>query len=197
METARMAHVSRNTKETQIEVELGLEGEGNYTVNTGIPFFNHLLELFAKHGRFDLNIHAEGDIEVDFHHLVEDTGITLGDAFKKTLGRKGGIKRFSSAFMPMDDALVRVCVDISGRPYLHYNVELEDPVIVHFNANLVQEFLRGFVQSSGVTLHVDLLRGNNAHHIVEAVFKALALALFDASEIIYPEDDIPSTKGVL
>ena len=197
METARKAHVNRNTKETQIEVELALEGEGNYTVNTGIPFFNHLLELFAKHGRFDLNIHAEGDIEVDFHHLVEDTGITLGDAFKKTLGRKGGIKRFSWAFMPMDDTLVRVCVDISGRPYLHYNVELEDPVIVHFNANLVREFLRGFVHSSGVTLHVDLIRGNNAHHIVEAVFKALALALFDASEIIYPEDDIPSTKGVL
>ena len=197
MDTARTAHVSRNTKETQIEIELNLDGEGAYTVNTGIPFFNHLLELFSKHGRFDLNIRAEGDIEVDFHHLVEDTGITLGDAFKKALGRKGGIKRFSWSFIPMDDTLVRVALDLSGRPYLHYNVSLNDPVIVHFNANLAEDFLRGFINSAGATLHIDLIRGNNAHHIVEAVFKSFALALYDASEVIYPEEDIPSTKGVL
>ena len=197
MDTARTAHVSRNTKETQIEIELNLDGEGAYTVNTGIPFFNHLIELFSKHGRFDLNIRAEGDIEVDFHHLVEDTGITLGDAFKKALGRKGGIKRFSWSFIPMDDTLVRVALDLSGRPYLHYNVSLNDPVIVHFNANLAEDFLRGFINSAGATLHIDLIRGNNAHHIVEAVFKSFALALYDASEVIYPEEDIPSTKGVL
>lgn len=197
MDTARTAHVNRQTKETQIEVELNLDGDGSYTVNTGIPFFNHLLEIFSKHGRFDLKIHAEGDIEVDFHHIVEDTGITLGDAFQKSLGLKGGIKRFSWAYMTMDDALVRVCIDISGRPYLLYNVELIDPVIVHFNANLVKEFLRAFVHSAEITLHVDLIRGENAHHIVEAIYKALALVLFDASELIYPEDEIPSTKGIL
>src|SRR5512139_3368449 len=132
MEKSRSAHVSRTTTETQIDVTLSIDGEGSYTINTGVPFFNHLLELFAKHGRFDLTIHVEGDIEVDFHHLVEDTGIVLGEAFKKALGDKGGIGRFASRYIPMDEALVRVCVDLSGRPYLHYGVELVEPAIVHF-----------------------------------------------------------------
>jgi imidazoleglycerol-phosphate dehydratase len=197
MEKNRSAHVARTTTETQVDVSLGLDGAGSYTVNTGVPFFNHMLELFAKHGRFDLNIHAEGDIEVDFHHLVEDTGIVLGEAFKKALGDKGGISRFSSRCIPMDEALVRVCVDLSGRPFLHYGVELEEPLIVHFNAQLIEEFFRAFVNAAGITLHIDRLRGKNAHHVVEAVFKACGRALFDASERMFAESEIPSTKGTL
>jgi imidazoleglycerol-phosphate dehydratase len=197
MGTPRTAKVTRETKETQIEVQLNLDGQGVYTINTGIPFFNHLLELFAKHGRFDLTIHAEGDIEVDFHHLVEDTGITMGMAFKKALGAKGGIKRYSSTYTPMDEALLRTSIDLSGRPYLHYGVEIHDPVVVHFNTNLIEEFVRAFVHSAEITLHVDLIRGRNAHHIVEALCKGFARTLYEASEVLYPEDDVPSTKGVL
>jgi len=197
MGNGRTAQISRQTKETQIEVSLNVDGEGSYTVNTGIPFFNHLLELFAKHGRFDINLHAEGDIEVDFHHLVEDTGIALGEAFRSALGTKGGIRRFSWAAIPMDEALAQVCLDISGRSYLYYRVELADPYIVHFNANLIEEFFRAFANGAGMTLHVESIRGKNAHHVVEAVFKAFGRALFDASEVVFPENDIPSTKGVL
>jgi len=197
MEKNRSAHVNRTTTETQIDITLSLDGEGSYTINTGVPFFNHLLELFAKHARFDLTIHAEGDIEVDFHHLVEDTGIVLGEAFKKCLGEKGGISRFSSRCIPMDEALVRVCADLSGRPYLHYGVELDEPAIVHFNAQLIEEFFRAFVNSSGITLHIDCIRGKNAHHVLEAAFKGFARALYDASEILFPESEIPSTKGTL
>ncbi|KPJ86914.1 MAG: imidazoleglycerol-phosphate dehydratase [Spirochaetes bacterium DG_61] len=197
METERRSHIKRSTKETQVEVDVNLDGTGSSTINTGIPFFNHLLEIFSKHSRFDLNLHAEGDIEVDFHHLVEDTGITMGEALGAALGTKGGIKRFSSSCVPFDETLVRVCVDLSGRPYLHYQVPIDRPVIVHFDAGLIEDFLRAFVHSAGITLHVDLIRGTNPHHIVEAVFKALARCLFDASEVIYSQDDIPSTKGVL
>ena len=197
MEKSRSAHVSRTTTETQIDIALSLDGEGSYTINTGVPFFNHLLELFAKHGRFDLTIHAEGDIEVDFHHLVEDTGIVLGEAFKKALGEKRGISRFASRCIPMDESLVQVCVDLSGRPYLHYGVELSDPVIVHFNAQLIEEFFRAFVNSSGITLHIDCIRGKNAHHVVEAAFKGFGRALYDASEVLFSASDIPSTKGTL
>jgi imidazoleglycerol-phosphate dehydratase len=197
METERRSHIKRSTKETQIEVDVNLDGTGSSTVNTGIPFFNHLLENFSKHSRFDLNLHAEGDIEVDFHHLVEDTGIAIGEALGAALGTKGGIKRFSSACVPLDETLVRVCVDLSGRPYLHYQVPIDQPMIVHFDAGLIEDFLRALAYSAGITLHVDLIRGTNPHHIVEAVFKALARAFFDASEIIYSQDDIPSTKGVL
>ena len=197
MEQMRSAHVERQTKETQIDLTLNLDGEGSYTINTGIPFFNHLLELFAKHGRFDLTIHAEGDIEVDFHHLVEDTGIVLGDAFRKALGVKGGIRRFSSLCLPMDETLVRVCIDLSGRPYLHYGIDIDQPMVVHFDARLIEEFFRAFVIHAGINIHVDLIRGKNAHHVVEAAFKALGRALYDASEVVFPPGDIPSTKGTL
>jgi imidazoleglycerol-phosphate dehydratase len=197
MDTERTAHIGRETRETKIEVDMNLDGTGSYTINTGIPFFNHLLEIFSKHSRFDLNIHAEGDIEVDFHHLVEDTGIAVGEALKTALGEKGGIKRFAWSYVPLDETLVRVCIDLSGRPYIHYEVKITEPIIVHFNANLIEDFFRAFAHSAGVTIHVDLIRGSNAHHIVEAVYKAFARALYDASEIIYPQDDIPSTKGVL
>jgi len=197
MDTERTAHILRETRETKIEVDMNLDGTGSYTINTGIPFFNHLLEIFSKHSRFDLNIHAEGDIEVDFHHLVEDTGIAVGEALKTALGEKGGIKRFAWSYVPLDETLVRVCIDLSGRPYIHYEVKITEPIIVHFNAHLIEDFFRAFAHSAGVTIHVDLIRGSNAHHIVEAVYKAFARALYDASEIIYPQDDIPSTKGVL
>lgn len=197
MDTERTAHIGRETRETKIEVDMNLDGTGSYTINTGIPFFNHLLEIFSKHSRFDLNIHAEGDIEVDFHHLIEDTGIVVGEALKTALGEKGGIKRFAWSYVPLDETLVRVCIDLSGRPYIHYEVEITEPIIVHFNAHLIEDFFRAFAHSAGVTIHVDLIRGSNAHHIVEAVYKAFAKALYDASEIVYPQDDIPSTKGVL
>jgi len=193
----RAASVERKTGETEIGLSLNLDGAGTYNINTGIPFFNHLLELFSKHARFDLEIRADGDIEVDFHHLVEDTGITLGNAFRKAIGDKGGIKRFAWALIPMDDALLRVCVDLSGRSFLFYQVPLKDPLVIHFNANLVEDFFRAFAFNAGITLHVDKLRGENAHHVVEAAFKALGVALHEASEVIFPEEDIPSTKGVL
>lgn len=197
MENTRTAKVNRKTKETEVKVTFNLDGTGDSRIDTDIPFFNHLLESFTKHGRFNLEIRAKGDVDVDYHHLVEDTGITLGDAFKKAVGKKGGIKRFSSCYVPMDAALVRVCLDISGRPYLKYNVKLADPVILHFNTHLVEDFFRAFVYSAEITLHIDRISGRNAHHIVEASFKAFSQALSDAARVIYPENEITSTKGVL
>jgi len=193
----RVATIERRTFETDIRIFMDIDGSGNYNINTGIPFFNHLLELFSKQARFDIEIRAEGDIEVDFHHLVEDVGIVLGEALKKALGNKGGIRRYSSIYIPMDETLVRVCVDISGRGYLYYNVEMKNPMIVHFNAELVEDFIRGFAISAGITIHVDLIRGKNAHHIAEAIFKAFGVALREATEVIFPDKDVPSTKGVL
>ena len=197
MDKRRAAQVQRKTRETEIEVALDLDGTGVYNVNTGIPFFNHLLELFSKHGRMDLEIHAEGDIEVDFHHLVEDTGIVMGEAFRKAIGDKRGIKRYATVYVPMDEALVRVCIDISNRPFLSYEVPLEEPLIIHFNAQLIEEFFRAFAFNGGLTMHVDGLRGKNAHHVVEAVFKAFGVCLGEAARITHPGDDVPSTKGVI
>lgn len=197
MKGERIARVERKTRETEIELTFSLDGTGSYTINTGIPFFNHLLEQFAKHGRFNLELHGEGDIEVDFHHLVEDTGITLGDAFRTAIGDKGGIRRYSTSHVPMDESLVRICVDISGRPYLSYNVIIQNPQIVHFNAGLIEEFFRAFAHTAGITIHVDCLRGSNAHHILEAAFKGFGIALSEASEVLYPDEEVPSTKGVL
>ena len=193
----RSANIVRKTKETDIDVAFDLDGKGVCSIKTDIPFFNHLLESFSRHGRFDLEIRAAGDTDVDFHHLVEDTGITIGDAFNKAVGNKGGIRRFSSCYIPMDEALVRTCLDISGRPFLRYNVELANRLILNFDAELAEEFFRAFAHSAGITLHVDKIAGNNAHHIVEAVFKSFAIALREASRIIYSESDIPSTKGSL
>ena len=197
MDKRRAAQVQRKTRETEIEVAFDLDGTGVYNVNTGIPFFNHLLELFSKHGRMDLEIHAEGDIEVDFHHLVEDTGIVMGEAFRKAIGDKRGIKRYATVYVPMDEALVRVCIDISNRPFLSYEVPLEEPLIIHFNAQLIEEFFRAFAFNGGLTMHVDGLRGKNAHHVVEAVFKAFGVCLGEAARITRPGDDVPSTKGVI
>jgi imidazoleglycerol-phosphate dehydratase len=197
MNEQRFSEVKRKTAETDIALKLGLDGSGTYRIDTGVPFFDHLLELFTKHGKFDLEIKAKGDVEVDYHHLVEDTGITLGDAFKKAIGNKGGIRRFASCCIPMDEALVRVCIDISGRPYLSYDVGISDPIILHFNAGIVEEFLRAFVHRAEINLHMDSIRGKNAHHIVEACFKALGVALHDATRITGDRDEVPSTKGVL
>jgi imidazoleglycerol-phosphate dehydratase len=197
MENIRIGNVSRTTRETEIEINLNLDGTGQYTVSTGIPFFNHMLELFARHGRFNLELRADGDIEVDFHHLVEDTGITLGQAFAGAIGQKLGIARFASVLLPMDEALVRVAVDISGRPFLDYQIEMPDPVIVHFNAQLIEEFFRAFALQAGVTLHIDSLKGRNAHHILEGIFKAAGVALRDAVRVVEPGGEPPSTKGVL
>ena len=197
METMRTAKIHRKTKETDIQVTFSLDGTGNYRITTDIPFFNHLLESLAKHGRFNLEVRAKGDIEVDYHHLVEDTGIALGDAFIKAIGEKEGIRRFSSCYIPMDDALVRVCLDICGRPYLRYSVKMSNPVILHFDARLIEDFFRAFVNRAGITLHIDRIRGRNAHHVVEAVFKSFSQALGDASRVIYPEREVPSIKGAL
>jgi imidazoleglycerol-phosphate dehydratase len=182
MKENRTSKIQRETSETDISLQFTLDGTGKYHVNTGVPFFDHLLELFAKHGKFD---------------LVEDTGITLGDAFSEAIGKKGGIRRFASCYVPMDEALARVCIDISGRAYLSYNVEIPEPYILHFNAGLIEEFLRAFVHRAEINLHVDSIRGKNAHHIVEAVFKAFGVALHDATKVTGHREDIPSTKGVL
>ncbi len=197
MAKKRQGTISRKTKETEIEVEFGLEGTGNYDVVTDVPLFTHLLELFTKHGNFDLVMRASGDVEVDFHHLVEDVGIVLGQAFKQGIGDKRGIRRYGTAHVPMDESLSRVCIDISGRPYLLYEVVIDEPLIVHFNAQLAEEFFRAFAHSAEITLHIDLLRGNNAHHAIEAIFKAFGVALRMASELSNPGGDIPSTKGTL
>ncbi|UCB46325.1 MAG: imidazoleglycerol-phosphate dehydratase HisB [Spirochaetota bacterium] len=197
MKDTRKSEIHRKTKETDIHITFNLDGSAHYKVSTGIAFFDHLLELFAKHGGFNLDVGAKGDVDVDFHHLVEDTGIALGDAFKKAIGKKAGITRFASSHIPMDDALVRVCIDISGRAFLSYNVEIKDPIIVHFNARLVEEFFRAFVHNAEINLHIDSIRGKNAHHIVEACFKAFGVALHKASRISGSSSEIPSTKGVL
>ncbi|MBN2323397.1 MAG: imidazoleglycerol-phosphate dehydratase HisB [Spirochaetes bacterium] len=195
MKSGRTAEVRRKTSETDITLKFDIDGTGVYAIDTGVPFFDHLLELFSKHGKFDMEIKAKGDIEVDYHHLVEDTGITLGDAFEKAIGDKGGIRRFASCLVPMDEALVRVSIDISGRPFLYYEVPVIDPHILHFNAGLVEEFMRAFAHGAGITLHIDSIRGKNTHHLVEACFKAFGLALFDATRIT--GKGVPSTKGVL
>jgi imidazoleglycerol-phosphate dehydratase len=193
----RQGSITRKTKETVIEATLGLDGTDNYDINTDIPLFTHMLELFSRHGSFDLLIRAGGDVEVDYHHLVEDAGIVLGRAFKQAIGDKRGIRRYGTAHVPMDEALCRVSIDISGRPYIHYEVMIDEPLIVHFNAQLAEEFFRAFAHSAEITLHIDLLRGSNAHHAIEAVFKAFGVALNMASALSNPGGDIPSTKGTL
>jgi imidazoleglycerol-phosphate dehydratase len=177
-ETApRAASLHRTTKETDIELRLALEGSGAATIRTGVGFLDHMLTLFAVHGLFDLAIAAHGDVEVDDHHTVEDVGICLGQAFAQALGDKGGICRYGQAYVPMDETLARVCVDCSNRPFLHYQVEVRESKIGSFDVPLAKEFLRALALHAGLTLHVDLIHGENGHHIVEAVFKALGRAL--------------------
>jgi len=194
----RKALIERKTKETDIKLTLNLDGKGQYSINTSIPFFDHMLSLMCKHGIFDMNLKAKGDIEIDFHHTVEDIGIVLGKALKQTLGDMKGISRFGQAMVPMDEALASVSIDISGRPYLVYRVFFpKKSKIKNFDPDLIEDFLQAFVSNSGITLHVESPYGRNTHHIIEAVFKALGRALRNAVYIDPRIKGIPTTKGQL
>ena len=193
----RKSSLQRKTRETDIQLVLDLDGTGQATIRTGVGFMDHMLTLFAVHGFFDLEIAARGDIDVDDHHTVEDLGICLGMAFQQALGDKGGICRYGHAYVPMDETLARVCADFSNRPFLHYQVVMTEAKIGTFDTSLAKEFLRAFVQHSGLTLHVDLLHGENGHHILEAVFKALGRALAIAAGSNPKVCGQLSSKGVL
>ena len=190
--------VNRKTRETDIKVQLNLDGSGVCQIDTGIGFLNHMLELFASHGKFDLNILCVGDLQVDFHHTVEDIAISLGMAFKEALGDKRGIRRYGQRLLPMDEALVMCAVDIGGRAYLDYDVTSPSEKIGEFDAELVREFMSAFVREAGISLHIVMLKGKNSHHIIEAVFKAFARAISEGAAIDERfADEIPSTKGLL
>ena len=194
----RSATVKRDTLETQISVSLNLDGTGKSRFDTGIPFLEHMLEQIARHGAFDLEISASGDLHIDDHHTVEDIGITLGQAFKQALGNKKGIMRYGHAYVPLDEALSRVVIDFSGRPGIEYRVEFLRPRIGQFDVDLIHEFFQGFVNHAPATLHIDCLAGRNAHHIAETMFKAFGRALRFA---VGPDErmpgEVPSTKGSL
>jgi len=194
----RTAEVSRNTKETQIRVKLNLDGRGVSKFSTGLPFLEHMLDQVARHGMLDLDIEAKGDLHIDAHHTVEDIGITLGQAFLKAIGDKAGVRRYGHAYVPLDEALSRVVIDFSGRPGLEYRVEYTRALIGEFDVDLMHQFFQGFVNHAQVTLHVDNLRGDNAHHQCETIFKAFARALRMAAEADpRGAGAIPSTKGSL
>lgn len=196
--TDRIAQVERNTLETQIQIRINLDGTGEANLNTGVPFFDHMLDQVARHGLIDLDIEAQGDLEIDDHHTVEDVGITLGQAFKQALGDKKGLVRYGHSYVPLDEALSRVVVDFSGRPGLEYHVTYPRARIGNFDVDLLEEFFRGFINHAGVTLHVDNLRGRNAHHVAETIFKALGRALrMAATRDERMQDQMPSTKGAL
>ena len=194
----RTATVKRDTLETRIEVTLNLDGSGKSEFNTGIPFLEHMLDQVARHGMLDLQIQAKGDLHIDAHHTVEDVGITLGQAFVEAVGDKTGLRRYGHAYVPLDEALSRVVIDFSGRPGLEYGVEFPRARIGDFDVDLFAEFFQGFVNHAKVTLHIDVIRGDNAHHIAETVFKAFGRALRMALEIDPRMEGImPSTKGSL
>ncbi len=194
----RTAQVSRDTLETQITVTINLDGTGKATLNTGVPFFDHMLEQIARHGLIDLDIQAKGDLHIDAHHTVEDVGITFGQAFAKTVGDKKGIRRYGHAYVPLDEAMSRVVIDLSGRPGLEYHVDYTRARIGDFDVDLFLEFFRGFINHAGVTLHIDNLRGINAHHQAETIFKAFGRALRMAVEVDERmAGQMPSTKGSL
>lgn len=195
---SRRAHIVRTTKETDIDLTLDLDGTGSTDIDTGVPFFDHMLDAFGRHGLFDLTVHARGDIAVDAHHTVEDTGIVLGRAFAQALGDKRGIVRFGSSFVPMDEALVLAACDISGRGQLHYRVDLPIEIIGTFDTTLAKEFFIALASNADTTLHVRSLAGENAHHIIEAVFKSAGRALCQACAVNPRIAGIlPSTKGAL
>ena len=193
----RVATVARKTKETDIRLELHLDGDGRSAVTTGIPFLDHMLELFAKHGLFDVTIQARGDLEVDYHHTVEDVGLVLGQALRDALGDKAGIRRFGEATVPLDEALVQTVVDLSGRPFLAYDVRIKQAKIGSFDVELIHDFLLALVNQAGMNLHVRMLSGRNPHHIVEATFKGLARALDVATQRDPRVRGVLSTKGTL
>lgn len=185
--------IKRKTKETNITGQINLDGKGNYNIKTPIPFFTHMLEQLAKHSGIDLKLNVSGDIDVDFHHTIEDTGISLGQAILEALQDKKGINRFGLAYGIIDEALCRVVLDISGRTYIDYNVDFGKKKTGDFDAELVEEFLNGFVRGGKITLHIDKIKGKNTHHIIESIFKGLALALRQA--ILREGKNLPSTKG--
>lgn len=193
----RSAEVQRNTLETQIRVRLGLDGSGKSSLSTGVGFFDHMLDQIARHGMIDLEIDARGDLHIDAHHTVEDVGITLGQALAKAIGDKKGVRRYGHAYVPLDEALSRVVVDLSGRPGLVFEVPFVRGTIGEFDVDLVREFFQGLVNHAGMTIHVDCLRGDNAHHQAETVFKAFGRALRMAIEPDPRASGIPSTKGTL
>ncbi len=193
----RSASVERKTKETEINVELAIDGSGEYEISTGIAFFDHMLQSFTRHGAFDLRLAAKGDLEVDTHHTIEDVGITLGQAFREALGSAAGIRRYGSITLPMAESKVVVALDISNRPYLVYRADLANDRIGSFDASLTEDFLYAFSQNAGIDLHVELVYGKNPHHVVEAIFKGLARALRMAVEIDPRMKGLPTVKGAL
>jgi imidazoleglycerol-phosphate dehydratase len=195
---ARSATRTRTTKETDIAIKLDVDGRGSVSVSTGIPFYDHMLAQLGRHGGFDLSIQATGDLEIDAHHTVEDVGILLGEVFRDALGDKAGVRRFASNRVPLDEALIDVALDLSGRPYLHYEVDFPGEKILGippFDPQLMEEFWRAFVTSAAMTLHITSIRGKNTHHLLEASFKAVARSLRDAVKV--EGSGIPSTKGTL
>ncbi len=193
----REAKVQRKTTETDLRISLLLDGSGQSHIKTGIAFFDHMLTSLARHALFDLDLECTGDLDVDFHHTVEDCGIVLGQALSKALGDKRGIRRFGWAYAPMDEALVRCVVDLSGRPFLSYHIQAQETHAGQFPVQLLEEFLRALANNAQANLHIELLYGRDAHHIMEASFKALAKALDAATQLEYRTKDIPSTKGQL
>ncbi len=194
---SRVGTIARKTKETEIQIRIDLDGSGQYSIATGIPFFDHMLESFARHGLFDLELAAKGDIDVDLHHTVEDIGIALGEAFREALGSATGIRRFGSCILPMADSKVEIAVDVSNRPYLVYQLALENTLIGTFDASLTEDFMYGFSQTAGLDLHIEKRYGKSPHHCVEAAFKGVARALRDAVAIDPRESGLPTVKGAL
>jgi len=193
----RTSEITRETGETSIQISLNLDGQGVGEFKTGIPFLDHMLDQIARHGMFDIKVIAKGDLEIDAHHTVEDVGITLGQAISKALGKKVGITRFGYAYAPLDEALSRTVIDVSGRPGLEFRCEWKRPVVGDFDLDLINEFFQGFVNHSFITVHIDNLFGNNAHHQCESIFKSFARALKTAVSVELDSTKVPSTKGVL
>ena len=193
----RTATVKRKTKETDITINLDVDGKGQAAIETGMPFFNHMLDSFSRHGFFNVDIQAKGDLAVDYHHTVEDVGLALGQAFKEALGEKHGIRRFGEASCPLDETLAKVVVDLSGRPYLSYNVKIRPGRVGDFDTDLPHEFFAAFANQLGMNLHIDVPRGENPHHIIEACFKAFARAMDSATQIDSRVEGALSTKGRL
>jgi imidazoleglycerol-phosphate dehydratase len=194
----RTANIERKTKETSISVDINIDGTGKYDIQTGIGFLDHMLEQVSKHSLIDLKVKAKGDLHIDLHHTTEDTGIAIGEALLKALGEKKGIKRYSYALIPMDETLSRVALDISGRPYLVWNVKLKVEKLGEMDTELFKEWFQGFAQAAGITLHIENIYGDNSHHIIESCYKGLAKALRSALEIDpRQKNSIPSTKGTI
>ena len=194
----RTANIERKTKETSISVDINIDGTGKYDIQTGIGFLDHMLEQVSKHSLIDLKVKAKGDLHIDLHHTTEDTGIAIGEALLKALGEKKGIKRYSYALIPMDETLSRVALDISGRPYLVWNVKLKVEKLGEMDTELFKEWFQGFAQAAGITLHIENIYGDNSHHIIESCYKGLAKALRSALEIDpRQKNSIPSTKGII